>query len=48
MRLGVQIPPGTELFTSSIFSSITFHHNKSQSVLNQVPREGDVKFNDNF
>ena len=48
MRLGLQIPPGAELFSYHFFSSITFHYNKSQSVLNPVPREGDVKVNDNF
>ena len=35
----VQIPPNIGFFTS-LLSSITFRHNKSYSVLKQVPRTG--------
>ena len=41
IRSRVQIPPGAELFSSCyLFCSLTFHQNKSLSVINQVLQGG--------
>ena len=46
MKSGVQIPLRAGLFSSYIFSSLTFHHKESRNVLNKIPQGSESLLND--